>query len=187
MSKKSEVEIRMEQDQCMDALEEAIHEVEAQLDELGDAGAEALDTGDQALIDQIMESICYITDQLGSLKSLKVSTKLQIITAHISQTMVGVLNTVGRTSSSVNMPNSKKLAKLQRQLAINSANSRQARKEISGIMRGSSPAARVPLTADQRAQAMMFIQSRHVSRTGGLAANADVWNRVDAEKKTTDF
>lgn len=184
MSKKSEVEIRMEQDKCVDALNEAIHEVEAQLDELGDAGAEALETGDQTLIDQIMESICYINEQLTSLKSLKVSTKLQLITAHISQTMVGVLSTVGRTSAGVTMPNAKKLSKIQRQLAINSANSREARKEIAGIMKRSSPASRVPLTDEQRSQAMLFIQSHSAKKTDGLAGVSDIWNKVEAEKKT---
>ena len=179
---KSEIEIRMEQERCMDAINEAIGEVEAQLNELGDLGSEALESGDQGLVDQVMESICFYSEQLASLKSLKVNTKLQVVTSHISNTMVKVLTTVGNTSAGVKMPNTKKLAKIQKQLAMNTATSRQARKEISGIMRSSSPA-KAFLSPEQKAQAMMFIQSRHVSKTGSLSgASTDLWDKVNAEK-----
>jgi len=181
---KSEIEIRMEQESCIEAINEAIREVEAQLNELGDVGSEALDSGDQALIDQVMESICFINDQLASLKALKVNTKMQVITSHISSTMVGVLNTVGRTAGSVTAPNAKKLAKIQKQLAINTATTKQARKDISNIMRGANPASKTSLSPEQKAQAMMFIQSRHVSRTGSLSAGTDLWDKVNAEKNT---
>lgn len=181
---KSEMELRMEQDQCMEALDEAIREVEAQLEQLGDTGSEALDTGDQGLIDQVMEGICYITEQLTALKSLKVSAKLQVITARISNTMVGVLTTVGQTSAQTKMPNARKIRKIQEQLMASTLSARQARKEIQRTMRSASPS-RAALTDDQRAQAMLYIQSRHVSRTGGLAdATADVWSRASAERGT---
>lgn len=188
---KSELQIRMEQDRCMEAIDEAIKEVEAQLDELGSIGSDALESGDQAAIDTVMESICFINQQLTDLKRMKVNARMQVVTSHISSTMVGVLGMLSKTAVGTKMPNTKKLMKIQQQLAASTASTKAARKQISSITSSSNPASKAYLSDDQRAQAMMFIQSRRVSKTGSLGATAtaggtDVWSRANAEKGTTN-
>ena len=186
MAKKTDIEIKMEQEACVDIISDAIREVQAQLAELSDLGVEALESGDQDTIDALLMNICYVDGELTKLKSLKVNTKMQFMTNRITEIMVNTMTTMSRAASSIQLPNSKKMLKIQQQLNKSAMDTKQARQQIARITSSTNPANRAALTSDQKAQAMALIQARHVSKTGGfVGADSKLWDEVKAEKNTT--
>lgn len=183
MSAKSDFELQMQQQESFEQIDQAMKELEKQQNELADAGAEALDAGDTETLDMVCSNICYVTEQMNMLRRYKINTKVQLSNVNITNIMIGVFDVMAKTTKNgVEMPNTRKLMKIQKQMLQCTAKSKAAKKQIGAIMNRANPATNTSLTSEERAQAMLLVQARRNSQARN-SFTSNVFSEAREEKK----
>lgn len=180
-----EIMAQMEREEQMQVFTEQIEELKKKREEYAKIAAEAEVNGDTETYNIAVNALVALNDSVSSLTQSKANFDIINISNSIATSMATALDALNKMAEGkANMPNIRKITKINKQVASYMKDVQVSQKAMSGAMRRSNPANKVRSDAEIAAVRPM-IDAARAKMTGDLmpsVSGIDLSAEIEAEK-----